>query len=154
MKTYMPVETSLGEVRVCFPDPRTIYAQFGPSTFNGERDHDPLMVNDVPVLGSIRLTNYGNGFELTRDREDNPASTWGAVYAHRADKFLEDISRAAHLKIAKVLGSALAAWAAERPELVKTAEHVERKEKRAALQRDIKEARAALSALEAELRAL
>lgn len=140
MKT---VETSLGIITIQPTGIRSAIVKF-----------DELTVNRVKYKGNIRFCDYGQGFELCRERPENPNSIYYAIFAYRVGDPNNDAKVAARRKMTDIITEAVRYYALRNKAAF---EAVGREQHEAAItvQREkINNARAELAKLESELAAL
>jgi len=83
----MQIDTPFGPGRLAMPSgPHYVFV-----------DVKGAMVNRVPTNFSLRIEDYGDGFEPQRDREGS-RSAYHALHARRADSF-QDLSEAGRRRI-------------------------------------------------------
>jgi len=104
------IATSLGEVQVSFlgRDQATVEAR---------RDH-PITVNRVAIAVSLRLGEYGAGFELSRSKEGQP--DYNALRGYRSGPY--EPSPSARRRILDVIPAAVQAFGVANPAVLRDAE--------------------------------
>lgn len=80
----------------------------------GSKVH-PATVNNVAVLATMHLTDYGDGkgFVPRRDN-DTSGNDWHALYVRRADDSAKDVSEVARSKLRGTLPPIVNTWAADK----------------------------------------
>ena len=74
----------------------------------------PVTVNNVAMLATLHMTDYGDGFVPRKDNSQdgrNYGSDLHALYVSRADRSGKDVSDAAKTKIRAALPGIVNAWA-------------------------------------------